>query len=70
MLRGGICSSEFKAIPLISVCPDFASARMRWSNFEFLRNKPIDHITQRFQHKKYSLTKIFWNTSNTVTLYK
>lgn len=27
MLQGGICSSEFKAIPLISICPDFAAAK-------------------------------------------
>lgn len=36
--QDGICSSEFKAIPLISICPDFTAAKMRWNNLEFLRS--------------------------------
>lgn len=32
MLQGGICSSEFKAVSLISICPDFAAANMMWNN--------------------------------------
>lgn len=44
--QDGICSSEFKAIPLITICPDFTAAKMRWNNLEFLRSNIAYYYTE------------------------